>query len=721
VLLDGGEVLRAAAGECGGGPLIDVAALAPVAALGVSFPAPGRATLLTRDGVAWTVEQGSYVLSGDGRVVELPCPARVEGSSVLVAAEALARALGWTAQVDREARVVRLEANPVSTRLPGGWETFTVPKTPTELAKPLEGGAVSEAEPPPAALLPPTTSPLAIALAAGYVQHADFGAELSADGIIGGWRSNLGAFVTYGERGLRYQSAHLGLISPTGAWGLEAGDLFSEVAGLARGFRISLLDSKVHQPQLSLYAQWPGNNEVVSAAGLGEKWTLAPGVQVGGEVVSTGSYLVKTQLDQGRFHLNLFYRDRNAEDLGDSRGGFASFDLGRGVSASAGATRTHDTTGQTDWRTLAVRVPLGRSVSLTLEKTRTETQSRSDDIDAAMVSFPIGPVRILTRYQWRTSERSVSSGALALEETRQQDLMAAVTYFSSSRVSFDYQSATHWREDGSPQRWNQMVATWRVTGRTRIQVTAAVPHILEPDQLRVALVHDLRKDLSLLLDYGLLTPYQGLGIEPGQRGIKLMVRKLWTVQAPAGGGEVWGRVTDQAGQPVPQVLVGLGAWRALTDADGVYRFRHLPTGEYPLAPDVTSLPASYAEEPGTQIVRVTPGAQTRVNLVLVPYGGIKGRVCLEVAGEATEERCGEVVAVVRLDGRLTATGRDGRFTFANVTPGRYVVTLETKLLGPGLEPVSPTEVEVIIGGAETAPPVVFRLRERPKEIVWQKP
>jgi hypothetical protein len=184
---------------------------------------------------------------------------------------------------------------------------------------------------------------------------------------------------------------------------------------------------------------------------------------------------------------------------------------------------------------------------------------------------------------------------------------------------------------------------------------------------------------------------------------------------------VSGRITDQSGRPVPQVLVGLDAWRVLTDADGVYRFTHVPPGDHILAPDVTNLPASYAEEPGTRIVRVTSGAKTTIDLVLVPYGRIEGRVCLEAAGGAAEGGCGEVVAVVRLDGHLTATGRDGRFTFANVTPGRYVVRLETNLLGAGLEPVSPPEVEVTIGGAETAPPVVFRLRERPKEIVWQKP
>ncbi|MBI4917018.1 MAG: hypothetical protein HY825_14340 [Acidobacteria bacterium] len=105
--------------------------------------------------------------------------------------------------------------------------------------------------------------------------------------------------------------------------------------------------------------------------------------------------------------------------------------------------------------------------------------------------------------------------------------------------------------------------------------------------------------------------------------------------------------------------------------------------------------------------------------MLVPYGLVEGRVCLGREDASGETSCREIVAVVRLDDRVTASSRDGRFSFSNVTPGPHVVSLETSRLGRGFEAVGPVSVEVDVPAEGAAPAVSFRVRKTPRAVVWK--
>ena len=720
LLVDGVEVPNTVLGECNDEPLIDLAALAPATSITVTLPEPLRAEVGLHDGNPWTLEHGGYVMTGDGRTVALPCPARIDGPSVLLPASVLADAFAWRVDIDRDSRLVKIAVAPVAVPAAssGGWESFSVPKSKAELAAAAPQVERAEADRRFRPLLPPSTSPVVLGLSGGYVQGADYRAGLTVDGNVGGIAANLSAFVTYGERGLRYQGAHLRLASPDKSLTLEAGDLFSTLVGLTRGVRLGWRND-AHRSELSLFTQQKGSGRSRLAASLAEERTLTPGWRVGGEVTSAGSYLLRTQVDRGPLHLNLFRRDRTAEDAGEGQGGWASLDLGRGITANAAVTETRDQGGATDWRTLALRVPLGHRLNLTVERSRIHADARRDTVDATSLTIALGHLRLLARYQRLDGMRPSPIGADAWTDVHQQDVLAVVTYSSGSRVTLDYQASLHWRDDAHVQRWDQVTGSWRLGKSTRVEFTTAFPDVLARDWLRLRLVRDLGRDLTVQLEYGGLSPFQGTGVEPGARGLKLQVRRRWTVDAPAGGGEVAGTVSDLAGRGVPNVLVGLGPWRALADGSGSFSFRHVPAGEYLLAADPENLPASYARGSQGSTVHVGANARVREDLILIPYGTIEGRVCLERPGAGNGDGCGEIVAVVRLDDRITATGRDGRFVFANVTPGPHVLSLETKQLGRGYEAVGPVLAKLDAPRVGSAPHVEFRVRERPREIVWQ--
>jgi hypothetical protein len=87
----------------------------------------------------------------------------------------------------------------------------------------------------------------------GHVLQRDWGVELNSSGRLRGLQANLNSFVTVGAAGVETPSARLSLFEPRSGWGVEVGDVLSELRGLARGARFGLSGNRRHRPSLSMY------------------------------------------------------------------------------------------------------------------------------------------------------------------------------------------------------------------------------------------------------------------------------------------------------------------------------------------------------------------------------------------------------------------------------------------------------------------------------------
>jgi hypothetical protein len=182
---------------------------------------------------------------------------------------------------------------------------------------------------------------------------------------------------------------------------------------------------------------------------------------------------------------------------------------------------------------------------------------------------------------------------------------------------------------------------------------------------------------------------------------------------------VTGRVVDDAGRGVAGARVNLGPYTADTDAGGAYTFAHVPRGNYELSLDPTLLPADYAWDRRGVPVTVASARTITAVLRVAPLNAIHGRVYVDRNGNGRFD-AGEAIAraVLALGDRITASDADGAYSFHNLWPATYTVTLRS--VPPGyLATTTNLTVTLLDGGPVTG--ADFRVLVQDKPIIWGAP
>ncbi len=157
-----------------------------------------------------------------------------------------------------------------------------------------------------------------------------------------------------------------------------------------------------------------------------------------------------------------------------------------------------------------------------------------------------------------------------------------------------------------------------------------------------------------------------------------------------GFGSVYGRVYmdvnnngiyDVEDQAVSDIQVMLDDTKAtMTAHDGSYSFSFVKAGPHNMNLKLGSLPAEIGTEKSTVAVTTGLFSKERVDFSLEELGTIEGIIYFDENknGAHDDNEAGVPNAVLALNGYLTTTNPNGRFRFANLVPGTYV--LEPRVL-----------------------------------------
>lgn len=596
-----------------------------------------------------------------------------------------------------------------------GLRTFTIEK-PVEPASPPDPRPAGTGAWTPQ--LPKSSDALRTTIGLGYVQGADWGWMLQSVGSAAGFQVQLDSLVTRGMQGVRFDHGTLSVVDPDRGWQAEAGDLFSTLRGASRGARLSWASWGGRRPSIALYGRTPAGPNRPAVVAYRDQLIAGSQTPLDAEIASDRSYSARTHWAFPRLQIDASYRRLTQPGRARDRGLQIGIPLWRRAALTGSVVRSEQSGIRSDWWTGGVRVPVGRHLDVAFERSVSSTQGMHSGSSAVMASALSGSTRLFHRYQWGATEFTQDG---VRGSTAREQLQSMASYGSGARVNLTLQLATDWNVSGRAQQWEELQTTLKLTRTTVLQTVTALPDVLNRDRLRVRVVQQLSHQFAIQADYGRVSPFQDMPFALERPRVRVMLTRQISVPTPARGGDVRGRVVDYAGLPIAGARVTLGAYAAETDATGAYRFRYVPRGEYDLALDPALLPADYAWDGRGRRLAVAISSRETVNLQVAPLNAIHGRVYCDRNGNGRFDD-GEAIAaaVLRLDDRVTSTGRDGAFSFYNVWPGRYLVRLDAARLPQGFELKDTEALAVTVRNDGPAVGVDFKVVEKTKPIIWRE-
>lgn len=701
--------------------LLDVTSIGPV--LGISvFPEDSGFSLQAADGRRWRWEVGSAYLSSGSEVMPLTIPPIQQGISVLLSADAIAELSGLQLSMDAVSKQLIFgnpglaePETPAQEDIGDGWQVFTItkPRPAEPLTRP--GARRRQAN----LTAPPSRDRFDVGVGLGYVQDVDWGMELTASGKVWGGETSFWGLLTRNDRSTRLKNSHLIWLDREGGRGVEAGDLYAETWGLVRGVRYSWDAGGNRWPSLGFYLKTDRTDNEEALVAYRDRLAIGRNFYVRGEVGSDESTYANAVYKRRGFEFFAFRRHL-PDDRGKNEGVFASCAIFPQVSLFYGTSSSTDSEGRDSrLETVGMRLPLLKRCSLILQQTENDNEHHSWTMRSVGLTVPLArSIHLFLRYQKNSSDVDVFAGRLINLHSDTTSLLTSLSLFANKRLYLNYQRSRY-SQGRQTSYFEQLITNYRLSPRTSLQMVSGFPNIADSDLLRLRLNHQLGDNVSLLVDYGRLAPYQSAKDLFGKRGFMVMLRKTWPLRVPARGGAVSGAVTDQLAQPIENITVQLGPYTAMTDKDGKYSFDYVPTGTYSIRIPDESIPADYKVGSAMHEAKVRRGSRQTFNFSLTPLGSITGHVYLDRDGDGKYDR-GEGIADVAVCANdfATATNKDGIFTFYNLEPGSYVIMVATEVLDRRYTLRRDGQIKVELQPQGSVAGIEFQLEERKKPIIF---
>jgi hypothetical protein len=734
VWVDGREQAAAAPLEVADEILVDIMALAPALNLEVHL-SRDLVRVLDSGGRTWLGRAGVDTLESGGELLRLrwvrvgrgtwhlPAPVAAELGSRDLRLDRARRRIDLAAPVTHLLEASELGPVQAESAQGEGWESFTLEKSAEELREdrrldPVAATPASQSLPPE---LPPQHDRVRLGLGIGHVEGADWAVDATASGAISGLATHLSAFVTLGAAGAQLYSGRLDVADPDRGWAVEAGDLFSEAWGFARGLRFSWRQGRRH-PAVAVYVPDDRGRYDESIVAYRDEIQLGESLVMGGELTSDGAWLVRGSFRHRR--LSLYGYTRGTPDgAGSGQGTTFAYQLANGIALQGSVSHTGDGAAGIDWGTASLRLPLYRGADATVEVTEVDGPWGRSRAEAATLAVPLGPLRLRTRYQVRQNE-IVSSSAPG-RSYRNQELQAGLTYVGGRRLRLDLQGATLWPEGGQTVTWGQLVASYALGPTTSFQMLGTLSGRAEVELYRLRLAQELPGRFEVVVEYGDVPPFQSesarrVGWADTHR-LGFTVRRTWDLDTPARGAQVHGRVLETSGRRRPDVAVRLGPYRTYSDARGEFTFRNVPAGSYELYVEPAGAPAHLAPVGSPVALELGRSSREVIDLHLAPLSGVRGHVYVDRNRDG-RRGAGEGVAgiVLVLGEEATASATDGSFAFHNVPAGSHRLRLAAEHLPADVAVAGPSELDLGLPSGRSLTTLELRLVERHREVVFQE-
>jgi hypothetical protein len=591
---------------------------------------------------------------------------------------------------------------------PVGLRTFELVKPPDALVD--QEASLIHRQP---TITPAARERLRTMIGAGYVQGADWGSEILAAGSVAGAQVQLNALATSGREGLLLDQGSVSIFDPVRKWRVDAGDVFSQLRGAAVGGRFSWAASGNRRPAVAVYAPRRAAPDRRTVVSYRDQLVIRGQQLVDAEVASDRSYFLRSRLTVSRIDLEASHRSQRGPSRSRDNSIAAGLTLWRGVSLN-GALLTSVQRGESnDWRMLAVRFPLAPFVDLTLERAFASSGDTANTTTAVMSSMNAGDFRLFHRYQ----HGAYDIDRLGLTQTLERQQNRSMTSYSpNARLNLTLQLATQRTDTGHVEHWEELQTTLKLTSTTTLRAVTAVPDLRNAKRFQGYIRQELPGRFALQADYGRISAFQSVARELDRSRLKVMLFKTLDFATPAGGATVAGRVLDHSGGAVAGARVKLGRYTADSGTDGGYRFSHVPAGEYELGLEPHLLPADFAWDGRRHPVVLRSTASVRADLKVTPLNAIHGRVYADRNSNGRFDS-GEAVAgaAIRVGDRLTASDRDGGYSFYNLWPGPYLVELQSVPMGFDKN-IPPKSVILSDGGPVTGADLIIVAKDKP--IVW---
>ena len=156
-----------------------------------------------------------------------------------------------------------------------------------------------------------------------------------------------------------------------------------------------------------------------------------------------------------------------------------------------------------------------------------------------------------------------------------------------------------------------------------------------------------------------------------------------------------------------------------TDANGIFVFEAMPTGDHKVYLDLLSVRADLTLlDTSSRDILLKSGRSTSMDFRLVRTGRISGRVWLDRNGNGDLDEGESSLADIRVvtsSGRDTLTDTDGYYSIADLAPGEHVILIDEKTLPEKTVTRSKQLAVHVFAGRETSE-IFLAVIDRPAEI-----
>jgi len=184
-------------------------------------------------------------------------------------------------------------------------------------------------------------------------------------------------------------------------------------------------------------------------------------------------------------------------------------------------------------------------------------------------------------------------------------------------------------------------------------------------------------------------------------------------------------ILDKGESQAKDISFILGEDNASANKSGIFLFSSVEPGEYDLDIDISSLPVGLTPSIAMPYkVKIRRGRTEQVNIPLVRVCRVSGIMFqdLNKDGKLDADEIGLPLIKVTLEredfkSRDTFTAQDGKFSFATVPPGDYILSVDKEWLPPRFIMTTPEECELRLVPAQDVLDIVFGAVEKEKPII----